>query len=400
VLPPPHVAPSRHDRRTVGLYTAFVAWGWLLYSFNPSVPLLSAEQHVSGALAGLHGTAMAVGSLAAGRVAPRAVARLGRPRALTAAALLLAVGVLLLLLGRGIGWTLTAVLVLSTGGVSAVSSSTVGLARHHPHAASAVLSQANGVGSGIGLLGPLAVGGAVALGWGWRPAVAVTVLLALVVVVATRRAADAIVPAQSIHHERSLPLSTGIWFLAALVAGIAMEFATTFWATALVREQTGAPAGIATATTSGLLVGMTTARFALGPVAVRLGPPRLLAAAFVVAGAGWALLWSAHTPTGAVVGLAALGAGVGLTAPLSQSMVLAAAGSRQDEAQGRSAIATGIAVGLAPFVLGALGDRVGTHGAFLLVPALGLAGVLAALGGHGAERRRIAAAAAALIRVD
>jgi MFS family permease len=228
----------------------------------------------------------------------------------------------------------------------------------------------------------------------------VTVLLALLVVVATRRAADAVVPAQSSRHEGSLPLSTGIWFLAALVAGTAMEFATTFWATALVRAQTGAPAGIATATTSGLLVGMTTARFALGPVAVRLGPPRLLAAAFVVAGAGWALLWSAHTPTVAVAGLAALGAGIGLTVPLSQSMVLAAAGSRQDQAQGRSAIATGIAVGLAPFVLGALGDRVGTHGAFLLVPALGLAGVLAALGGYGHERRRIAASAAPLPGVD
>ena len=29
------------DRPTVSLYSFFVVWGWLLYSFSPSVPLLS-----------------------------------------------------------------------------------------------------------------------------------------------------------------------------------------------------------------------------------------------------------------------------------------------------------------------------------------------------------------------
>jgi MFS family permease len=377
-----------------------MAWGWLLYSFNPSVPLLAAEQHVSGAVAGLHGTAMAIGSLAAGWLAPRAVGRFGRPKALAVGALLLGGGVVALLLGRGTGWTLAAMLVLSTGGVGALSASTVGLARHHPHRASAVLSEANGVGSGIGLLGPLAVGGSVALGWGWRPAVAVTVLLAAVVLLATRRTVDAPVPVARTRTGATLPWSTGIWFLAALVAGIAMEFATTFWATALVRQQTGAQAGIATATTSGLLVGMTAARLALGPFAVRLGPPRMLAVAFVVAAGGWALLWTATGTGVAVAGLAVMGAGIGLTAPLSQSMVLAAAGTAQDQAQGRSSIASGIAVGLAPFILGAVGDRVGTHGAFVLVPALAVAGLVAALAGHGRERRRVAALAAALPALD
>ncbi|MCG2798137.1 MAG: MFS transporter [Cellulomonas sp.] len=390
--PAPQTAPRvRRDSYTVGLYTVFIAWGWLLYSFNPSVSLLAEEQHVSGALAGLHGTAMAVGSLLAGWVAPKVVARLGRPRALMVEALLMAVGVLALVLGQGIGATLTAMLVLSVGGVSMMSTATVGLARHQPLAASAVLSEANGVGSGVGLFAPLVLGVAVGIGWGWRPAVVVTVLIVLAVAFIAWRTRDGSENAVPIVASRDkLPMSTGIWFLVALVAGISLEFATTFWATALVREQTGASAGIATATTAGLLLGMTAARLLLGPVAPRFGPARMLAIAFVVAVIGWVVLWTATDAAVAVGGLAVLGAGIGLTAPLSQSMVLAAAGDHQDKAQGRSSVASGMAVGVAPFVLGALADQVGTHGAFVLVPVLGALGVVASMVGGAVAARRVA----------
>ncbi|MBU4213022.1 MAG: MFS transporter [Actinobacteria bacterium] len=381
----------RRDSYTVGLYTVFIAWGWLLYSFNPSVSLLAEEQHVSGALAGLHGTAMAAGSLLAGWVAPKLVARTGRPRALVGEALLMLVGVVALLTGPGIAWTLSAMLVLSVGGVAMMSTATVGLARHQPLAASAVLSEANGVGSGVGLLAPLAVGVVVGLGWGWRPAVVVVVLILLGVAAIAWRTRDGEENAVPIVASRDkLPMSTGIWFLVALVAGISLEFATTFWSTALVREQTGASAGIATATTAGLLLGMTTARLVLGPVAPRFGPARMLAIAFVVAVVGWAVLWTASVTAVAVAGLVVLGAGIGLTAPLSQSMVLAAAGDHQDKAQGRSSVASGLAVGIAPFVLGALADQVGTHGAFVLVPVLGVLGVVASIAGGAVAAHRVA----------
>ena len=49
------------DRMTIAFYGSFVVWGWLLYSFKPSVPLLADELGISDAQAGLHGTAMAAG---------------------------------------------------------------------------------------------------------------------------------------------------------------------------------------------------------------------------------------------------------------------------------------------------------------------------------------------------
>ena len=47
-----------------------------------------------------------------------------------------------------------------------------------------------------------------------------------------------------------------------------------------------------------------------------------------------------------------------------------ASGGRPDRGAGRVSFAAGLASGAAPFALGALADRTGTHTAFLLVPVL------------------------------
>jgi len=47
-----------------------------------------------------------------------------------------------------------------------------------------------------------------------------------------------------------------------------------------------------------------------------------------------------------------------------------AAPSRPDTATGYASVAAGLAAGSAPFVLGAVADRIGPHQAFLIVPVL------------------------------
>ena len=66
------------DRITVAFYSTFAVWGWLLYSFNPSVPLLADDLGISDAQAGLHGSSMAVGAILAAFVTPRLVRGRGR----------------------------------------------------------------------------------------------------------------------------------------------------------------------------------------------------------------------------------------------------------------------------------------------------------------------------------
>ncbi len=416
------------DRLTVGLYAPFAVWGWLLYSFNPSVPLLADELGVSAAQAGLHGTAMALGGLVAAPLTPRAVRGLGRRAAIVAACLLVALGVAGLLLGPTLPWTLTGMFVTSVGGNVLIASTQVGLAEHTGPAASAAITEANGVGSSVGLVGPLAVGACVTAGWGWRPGVAVTVVLAVVVAVLVARLprsaalpplrrggggqghddqpaddvptegrpaddlpveapGDGATLAAVVPRARWRALGAAPYFLAAIVAAVALENATTYWATDLVLAQTGAGAGIATATTAGLVAGMSAMRFVVGPLSLRVHPAHLLAASFGIAVAGWAVLWTATDAGVALAGLVLAGFGYGAHYPLSVALLLAASPGRGDRAQAHATLAGALAIGVAPFLLGALADAFGTHTAFLLVPVVAVAGVVVALLGGRAVRR-------------
>ena len=412
-------APIRlvRDQPTLSLYGYFVVWGWLLYSFSPSVPLLVDELGVTKAQGGLHGTAFAAGAILVARLTPRLVDRYGRRATLVGASALIAVGTIVLVTGPVLAWTLSGVFILAAGGNVAVSAVQAGLSLRHGRASSAAVTEANGVGSGFGLLGPLAVGACVAAGWGWRPAVAVTAVLAIgSALLALRLPTDArdhavaapdaglVGPAETgpvdaialDAADRESAVATR-WFLVAIVAAIALENATTFWSTDLIRQQTGAGAGIATAATAGLVAGMTVIRFVVGPLSLRIEPARLLAASFLVAVVGWAILWTATETPVALTGLVIAGIGYGAQYPLSISILLSAARRSTDRAQANATLAGGAAIGVAPYVLGALADSFGAHTAFLVIPVVALMGGVAAVVGPVAARRASALRGARLL---
>jgi MFS family permease len=88
-----------------------------------------------------------------------------------------------------------------------------------------------------------------------------------------------------------------------------------------------------------------------------------------------------------MVGLVVAGFGYGATYPLSIALLLATSPERADAMQSRATLVGGLAIGVAPFALGALSDVAGTHQAFLVVPVVALAGAVgAALGGRALRR--------------
>ena len=392
----------RRDGVTVALYSNFVVWGWLLYSFSPSVPLLAAEQGINKAQAGLHGTAMAVGTLLSAVVSAWLVERLGRRGTLLLAVGVLAAGVVGLVSGGSLTTTLPGALVTAIGGTLVLSAGTTALSVHHGEAAAAAVTEANGVGALFGMFAPLTVGASVAVGWGWRPAVAITVALAAVAAVLVGRqpgrgalgtsrgpvamAATDAAPSADLRQGFSRTFS---FFWIGLVAVVAIENATIFWAADLLISRTGAGPGIATGALTGLVAGMCAARFVVGPIALRRAPEKLLILAFALAGVGWFILWSATTTPVALVGLVIAGFGYGAHYPLSISLVLRASQGQPDRAQARATLGAGGAIAIAPFLLGALADRFGTHGAFLLLPVLIAIGAGAvALGLHSVHHPR------------
>ncbi|MCL3861539.1 sugar MFS transporter [Actinotalea sp. K2] len=397
-------APGRlpRDRITLTLYATFITWGWFLYGFSPAVPLIALEQGISRAAAGLHGTAMALGTVATGLISSRLALRFGRRNTALIGITLVVLGVSLLMTGYVLAITLPACFVIALGGSLMISAAQPALSVHGGAAGTAVVTEANGVGAAFGLLAPLALGASVGLGWGWRPAVALVILLALVTGallsrltstgalgrgVAARRV-SAVEGEVAGGSRRSSAFSGTFWlFWGGLLCGVAIENATTFWASDLLITRTGASPSVGTAAISALVAGMCVSRFVVGPLSMRKAPEKLLIVAFVVAGAGWAVFWLATVPWVAVVGLVLAGLGYGAHYPLSVALTMRASDGRPDQAQARASLGVGGAVAIAPFALGALADQFGAHTAFLLVPVLiAIGGACVALGLRSVHR--------------
>ncbi len=375
-----HALPNADARRlvrdslTIALDSTFVTWGWFLYSFSPAVPLLADELGISRAVAGLHGTALAVGTVVTGLVSERVARALGRRRQLLAGLAITAVGVVLLVVGPGLAATLTACLVAAVGGNLALAATQTAMLAHHGTAGPAAVTEGNGFGTAVGLLAPLVLGATVAAGLGWRPAVAITIAAAAGgMVLVARQPTDGAMgrPEVTAATGRREPLGRTFRFLmVAVVAGVAIEFATTFWASDVVREGTGAPEALAAGAVAALLAGMTISRFAAGALARRVSAETLLLVGYAVAVAGWLVLWLTSSPWVAVAGLLLAGLGYGVHYPLAVSLLLQAAGDRADLGQARALLGVGAAIGLSPFVLGAAADAMGPHRAFVLIPLL------------------------------
>jgi fucose permease len=348
-------------------------WGWFLYSFGPVVPLLRQEQGTSRAVAGLHGTALAAGSLLSAAVTLPLVRRLGRRRVMLVACAVVTIGLAILVTGPGPAVTVPAMLVVGLGGALGLNAVNPVLSDHHGDLGAGAIGEANAVASTAGVVAPLGVGLAVALGLTWRGATLLTIPLLVVasVLLVKAPAVPAFAPTVSTQEGAHGPPPRAFWLAwGVMIACVGTEFCCTFWSADQLRTHVGLGAGPASAAVSALLVGMAIGRFSSVPLTARWSVDRLLIIAITLALAGWALMWTATSIVVALLGLGLLGLGLALQFPLSLVRTMNESGGRPDTANALASIGTGLASGIAPFALGALADQVGAHDGFLLVPAL------------------------------
>jgi MFS family permease len=241
----------------------------------------------------------------------------------------------------------------------------------HPRAPAAAIGEANGLASGASILAPLAVSGTFAAGFGWRPGYLVPPLLGLAAItlpVWRLRMPNPPKSTQEIHAGVPAPMP-GRWV--DLLVAVSVEFCMVFWAASAVIAWDHASPGEAPALLSLFLLGMATAR-ALSVQIIRRMPNQraLILACTGIATAGFALFWVAPSLTFAAAGLLVAGLGVALLYPTTVSRVVAAWPQAPDRAAARAALASGIAIGGAPFLLAQISDVAGLRQAFLIVPIL------------------------------
>lgn len=395
------MANFSRDRLTFATYAMVSLWGWFVMAIGPTVPLLTREFGISKGVGGLHGTALAMGAVGVGLISSRLVRNYGRRLIMLAGSVLMIVGTALLVAVPHVSVTLSAVLVVGIGGNLIMNVAQPALSVHHDVHGPAAVTEANASSALVGVFGPLAVGGAVALGWGWRPALLVTVILGILVFIffyplPASGALDGRVERSEPEQPRRRPWSRtrasyapSLWFFTVgATAGVAIEFSTSFWAADLIISRTDAGPGIATAALAALFGGMGVVRVIGGRLSLRYAPEKLTLVAFVIAGIGWFFLWTAQEALIAVAALFLTGIGFGLLYPLTVALVLRASEGRPDAAQAIVSVTTGTAVALAPFILGAFADRVGSHKAFILIPVIIAIGAVAvALGLRDVHRR-------------
>lgn len=353
------------------LYAQLGVFGYFLYGFGPVVPLLRQQLEISRTVAGLYGVALAVGAVIGGTLFPYLIRRLGTGRTLWTGLAGLSAGVALLCLLPSVAGTLAATVVAMTFGIIMVSGISIGLTAHHGPASAAAISESNALAAGMGLLAPLLIGAAVNAGIGWQPGLAVAIALACLLAVTAFLRGVRVPAATPVATPERRGRPPGRYWLAwaCLFATGSAEVCLSLWASEQLHEQTGLGRGPAAAAMSAVLVGMVVGRVAGGRLTLWLGTVPLLLGALGVSAAGFAVFWAATAPWLAVTGLIVCGLGVSLHFPLALALTIQAAGGRPELAMSWNAYGMALGFGVVPFLLGAVADRVGISGAFLLVPA-------------------------------
>ena len=365
--------------------------GYIIYGIGAIGPYLRTQLHLSDAEVGLHSTGIAIGIIVAGAVVGRLGRRYGEVAIRALAIGLLAVSVIALATAPSLPVTLVAVVVIGFGLGTILGYANATLAA--PGGARAVPPGARErVGDGRGRERPRHAGhgrdrrtGLVArararfgLAGGHRARLMSGPRLSQPLPDETSTTDDGPLP-------RRYWLAWGF-----LVAAVAAEFSIVFWAATLVERRTGVSTAEATLVGALFLAGMFAGRLVLSAgVGAARDVRQLVAGGLVLAAIGSTLVWvSTSAPlSGAALFLA--GAGIAGLYPLGVSAALAAAPGRLALAGTRLNLASGLAVLVAPFALGAVADRAGVVVGWglvigLVVVAAGLARGLEAVPGDPA----------------
>jgi MFS family permease len=334
---------------------------------GPIMPFLRTELDLDYTTASLHFSAFALGAVLLGLFGDRLSARWGRLVSLWGGAFAMSAGAVLLVSVPSPWGTVPGAFVMGLSGALVIVTSQALLSDRHGEFGAVAVTESNITASACSISAPLLVGASAAAGLGWRAALAVAaVALVLLAFVFLFRPPD--LPrttAKSGDRDADLILPPRYWGLWALVAlGVASEWCVAYWGADFLADGTG-----------------------LSRPARALPTTVLLAATLGLALVGFPLFWFSPGSILTLAGLFVTGLGIGGVYPLGVSAAIASVPGNSDAAAARLSIGGGGAILVAPFVLGALADRIGIAAAFGIVIPMLLAALALALVAVRRDRR-------------
>ena len=250
------------------------------------------------------------------------------------------------------------------------------LSSHFKQATPLALPQSNGINSVGFVLGTIVVGTLAGTAISWRFGLLLTIPATIILYIFSReKNRDA--------HDRDVnvrqkgKLSRTYWIACfGFFICICTEFATSFWAAALLRDRVGGTASAATLAIVALGSGMAVGRWYGAIILKRLKLDQQLIAIIVLQFIGFIIFWFSHNVFVSLITLFITGLGISMQFALSSLRLMSFSDNRPDLAIGISSLAAGSGIALAPFILGVLGDHLGISRAYLMVPALILIALL------------------------
>jgi predicted MFS family arabinose efflux permease len=353
----------------VATQTAIV--NFYLGGFGPAQSLLRADQGTSLTIAGLHGTAMGVASIAAGYANPHLAHRFGRAKSQWIGLGIFLVGLFLFVISPPVILTIPATLITGFGTSMVINTMLSSMSHHYGKAAEVAIPQANGVAS-IGFVTGTALIGTIASLYPsfWRLGLLLAIPVAVILVLVGReKEAEEHVPDES--GPQSGKMSAKFWLAwLGFVACISSEFATSFWSAALLKDQVGSSAAISTVAIVALGTGMGVGRWYGGLVLKNFKLDNQLLGLVALQFIGFVAFWLSHSMIISLICLFVIGLGISMQFALSAIRLVSFSDNRPDLAIGKSSLAAGIAIAGAPFLLGFLGDNFGISRAYIMVPVL------------------------------
>jgi predicted MFS family arabinose efflux permease len=343
---------------------------------------------VSQAVAGLHGSAFALGTVASGLVGERLARLLGRERALWIAAGVEAGGGVALALAGNIAGTLVAALVMGLAGSVLLTLVNAGLVNGRGNASAAILTEAQVVASCGSLVTAGVIGVAASGPFTWRlvmliplPVVALLAFVGAHSRVSTGgKSVEGVrrdPQPQAARQRRNGPLPMQFWLRWLVVVLVVMtEFSFVFWGPSILRLQPGMSSAEASGSMGFFIGGMLAGRIAGSWLArSRSRSSSLLTFGLLLAGAGAVLAWLSHAAAVSDLALAVAGLGVGNLYPQAVDAALRAAPDQQLVASARCSLAFGLALLVGPLMLGVVGDAVGVVNGLSVIVAMAIVGV-------------------------
>ncbi|OKH60825.1 hypothetical protein NIES2130_01715 [Scytonema sp. HK-05] len=367
------ILPSKtsfiRDRFTWLAYFMAAYFSYLQAALGPLMPFLRDELGISYTVGGLHFSAFALGMILAGLISARMTQKWGRNFTFWGGAIGLSAGALCLALSHQVALTITSALLMGLLGSIVSITIQAALCDHHREHRAVALTEVNVAASVSASLVPLFIGGFHRIGLGWRSALFLGAIALILIGIRYRRVS---IPTLERYHaevtasSQTLPITFWIYWVV-MFLGVSIEYCIFFWGADFLETAVGLVKSDAASAMSVFVLSGFAGRIVCSRLSRTIPSATLLASAIGITFLGFPILWLASFAPRNILGLLIAGLGVANFYPLILSLALGTAEAQSDIATARLSVGTGMAIFLAPFILGWIADQFALKQAFGLV---------------------------------